>query len=129
MVVERFKEGRVAEVYQRFATRGRLMPDGLRFIESWISADVRVCYQLMEADDAALLEQWTSNWSDLVDFEINPIITSEEARARVLALFYRRPDDVIARFYGARLTAFDHVRLLAGRPPVPVTRALAHLWE
>lgn len=52
-----------------------------------------------------------------------------EARARVLALFYRRPDDVIARFYGARLTAFDHVRLLAGRPPVPVTRALAHLWE
>ncbi len=52
-----------------------------------------------------------------------------EARARVLALFYRRPDDVIARFYGARLTAFDHIRLLAGRPPVPVTRALAHLWE
>lgn len=52
-----------------------------------------------------------------------------EARARVLALFYRRPDDLIARFYGARLTAFDHLRLLAGRPPVPVTRALAHLWE
>ena len=52
-----------------------------------------------------------------------------EARAQVLALFYRRPDDVISRFYGARLTAFDHVRLLAGRPPVPVTRALAHLWE
>lgn len=84
MVVERFKEGRVAEVYQRFAARGRLMPDGLRFIESWISADVRVCYQLMETDDAALLKQWTANWADLVDFEINPIITSEEARARVL---------------------------------------------
>lgn len=52
-----------------------------------------------------------------------------DARAQVLALFYRRPDDVIARFYGARLTAFDHIRLLAGRPPVPVARALAHLWE
>jgi hypothetical protein len=85
MVIERFKPGKVRDVYTRFAQRGRMMPDTLTFIDSWITADVSTCYQLMEAADIASFEAWTRNWDDLVDFEIEPIIDSAEAKRRVLA--------------------------------------------
>jgi hypothetical protein len=81
MVIERYKEGAIREVYCRFAERGRMMPDGLRYIESWVSPERRVCYQLMETEQFDLFSQWTRNWDDLVDFEIVPVISSQEARA------------------------------------------------
>ncbi|MFM9957702.1 MAG: DUF3303 domain-containing protein [Phycisphaerales bacterium] len=84
MIVERFKPGRVRDVYERFAQKGRMMPDSLRFIDSWITSDVTVCYQLMEAENVAAFEPWTQNWSDLVDFEIHAIIDSFEAKQRAL---------------------------------------------
>ncbi|TWT46152.1 hypothetical protein RAS1_26000 [Phycisphaerae bacterium RAS1] len=82
MVIERFKD--VAGVYRRFAEKGRMMPDGLKYIESWITGDLHVCYQLMETDDAALFASWTRNWDDLMEFEITAVLSSAEARARVL---------------------------------------------
>ena len=85
MVIERFRPGSVGEVYRRFAVQGRMMPGGLHFVESWVTADMRVCYQLMETDDAALFAGWTRNWDDLVEFEIVPLITSAEARAKALS--------------------------------------------
>lgn len=81
MVVERFKTPGAADVYRRFAEKGRMMPDSLRYLDSWISADMRICYQLMETDDYAAFAQWTRNWDDLVDFEIVPVMSSAEARA------------------------------------------------
>lgn len=83
MVIERFKD--VAAVYRRFAEKGRQMPDGLRYVESWISADIKSCYQLMETDDPTLFPLWTRNWDDLMDFEIVPVLSSVEARAKALA--------------------------------------------
>lgn len=85
MVIERFRPGKVGEVYRRFDEKGRMMPNGLRYIESWIAADLHACYQLMETDDKSLFAGWTRNWDDLVDFEIVPIISSAEARERALA--------------------------------------------
>jgi hypothetical protein len=85
MVVERFKPGKVREVYTRFAQRGRMVPDTLTFIDSWITADMSTCYQLMAAEDAGSFEAWTRNWDDLVDFEIKPIIDSAEAKRLALA--------------------------------------------
>jgi len=85
MVIEHFKKGRAPDVYRRFAEKGRMMPDGLRYIDSWVSADLRVCYQLMETDDFNLFAQWTGQWEDLVTFEIVSIIPSSEARAKALA--------------------------------------------
>lgn len=82
MVIERFKD--VAAVYHRFAEKGRQMPDGLRYIDSGITADLRTCYQLMETDDPALFPLWTRNWDDLMDFEIIPLLTSAEAREKAL---------------------------------------------
>jgi len=85
MVIERFKPGRVGDVYRRFAERGRMMPDRLQYIDSWISADLTTCFQLMETDDADSFVEWTRNWDDLVDFEIVPTVSSAEARSRALA--------------------------------------------
>ena len=83
MIVERFRGGDAAPVYRRFRDRGRLAPDGLRYVSSWVTTDLRVCYQVMECDDVALLEQWMDNWRDIVDFEVVPVVTSPEAAAAI----------------------------------------------
>ena len=79
MVVEHFRNGDPVPVYRRFRDHGRLAPDGLTYVSSWVDEKMRRCYQLMETSDRALLEQWTANWSDLVEFEVHPVITSKEA--------------------------------------------------
>jgi hypothetical protein len=66
-------------VYQRFREHGRMMPAGLRYIDSWVESNYDRCFQLMACDDPGLFDQWTSQWEDLVDFEIVPVITSKEA--------------------------------------------------
>ena len=81
MVVETFKLG-PSPVYERFRSRGRLAPDGLRYIASWVTAGGDRCYQVMECDDRALLQEWIAAWSDLVDFEVIPVISSAAAAAR-----------------------------------------------
>ena len=84
MVVEQFKDGKARAVYERSQQRGRMMPDGLEYIDSWVDEDVTRCFQLMRTTDATLFAQWTSHWEDLVDFEIIPVISGSEARAKVL---------------------------------------------
>ena len=79
MVIESFKGGDPAPVYRRFAERGRMAPDGLRYVSSWIDERLHRCYQLMETDDCALIDQWIANWSDIVDFEFVPVMTSADA--------------------------------------------------
>jgi len=85
MIIERFRGGDPVRVYRRFRERGRLAPDGLRYVASWVTADLRQCFQVMECEDPRLLEEWTSRWSDLVDFEILPVVSSAEAADAVLA--------------------------------------------
>ena len=85
MIIERFRGGDPVPVYRRFRERGRLAPDGLRYVASWVTADLRQCFQVMECEDPRLLEEWTSRWSDLVDFEILPVVSSAEAADAVLA--------------------------------------------
>ena len=82
MVIERFRGGDALPVYARFRERGRLAPDGLRHVASWVDAELRFCYQVMETGDPALLEEWMAQWRDLVEFEVHRVITSEEAAAR-----------------------------------------------
>ena len=62
---------------------GRMAPDGLRYVSSWVDEDLSTCYQVMETDDPAQLEQWMANWNDLVDFEVHPVMTSEQAVDRI----------------------------------------------
>ena len=83
MVIERYRDGDPLPVYRRFRDAGRLAPEGLRYVASWVTEDLRQCFQIMECDDPALMEQWTARWSDLVDFEIFPVVTSAEAQTAV----------------------------------------------
>ena len=85
MVVERFRDRGATAVYERARERGRLMPDGLRYVDSWVGANLSRCFQLMECDDLSLLMAWISQWSDLIDFEVVPVVTSSEASAVVNA--------------------------------------------
>jgi hypothetical protein len=84
MIIEHFRDGDARPVYRRFRDQGRLAPDGLQYISSWVTTDLRHCYQVMACDDTALLEQWLARWRDIVDFECIPVITSAEA-ARAVA--------------------------------------------
>jgi hypothetical protein len=85
MILEHFK-GDPTPVYRRFRERGRLAPEGLRYINSWVTADLQRCYQVMECDDARLLQDWMEQWKDLVDFQIIPVVTSAEAASAVAPL-------------------------------------------
>ena len=78
MVVEHFKDRNPAPVYKRFAEQGRMMPDGLNYVNSWIEVGMDRCFQVMETEDPALLQDWISKWGDLVDFEVVPVVTSAE---------------------------------------------------
>lgn len=81
MIVESFRGGDAVPVYRRFRDRGRLAPEGLRYIASWVTDDLRRCFQVMECDDPRLLEDWMASWADLVDFEVAAVVTSAEAAA------------------------------------------------
>ena len=83
MVIETFRGGDPLPVYRRFRDLGRLAPDGLRYHASWVTADLARCYQVMECDDPALLDAWIARWSDLVDFEVLPVMTSADAAAAI----------------------------------------------
>jgi uncharacterized protein DUF3303 len=83
MIIERFRDRDPVPVYRRFRDRGRLAPDGLTYVGSWITSDLACCYQVMECADPVLLEQWMQQWRDLVDFEVIPVISSPEAQARI----------------------------------------------
>jgi hypothetical protein len=78
MVVERFKDG--PAIYRRLLEKGRMMPEGLEYVSSWIDVDLKTCWQLMRAEDESLFRVWTDNWRDLMDFEIVPVHTSAEVR-------------------------------------------------
>jgi hypothetical protein len=84
MVIERFRNRDAKAVYRRFRDDGRMMPDGLRYVGGWIEVNFDRCFQLMECDDARLLQQWMINWTDLIEFEVVPVATSEETRGTVL---------------------------------------------
>jgi hypothetical protein len=84
MVIERFVRGPLP-VYERAAEKGRMMPEGLHYVRSWVdSRDLSTCFQLMEVDDESLFAEWMSRWDDLVEFQVVPVISSEEASTRAV---------------------------------------------
>jgi len=79
MVIEQLKDA--PAIYRRLREKGRMMPNGLNYISSWIHTELKVCYQLMETEDPALFPRWTENWDDLMEFKIVPVRTSAETAA------------------------------------------------
>jgi hypothetical protein len=83
MVIENYRGGDALPVYRRVRDRGRLMPEGLRYVTSWVTEDLHRCFQVVECEDDTLLAQWLARWEDLVEFEVLPVITSAAAAAAV----------------------------------------------
>ena len=86
MIVEHFKNDDPLPVYRRFRDHGRLAPEGMQYVSSWVDEKLERCFQLMETDDRNLLDQWLSNWSDIVDFEVYPVMPSKDAAERIAPL-------------------------------------------
>jgi hypothetical protein len=83
MVIERFKNRDARAIYRRLRDEGRSMPEGLKYVGSWIEANFDRCFQLMECDDGRLFQSWTARWSDLMEFEIVPVVPSAETREAI----------------------------------------------
>jgi Protein of unknown function (DUF3303) len=83
MVVENFKSKDAVAVYRRFQDSGRMAPEGLTYVSSWVDDKFERCYQLMETQDRRLLEEWMANWSDLIDFEVHAVVTSKDAAEKI----------------------------------------------
>ena len=83
LVIEHFRNGDPRPVYARFREQGRLAPDGLQYVSSWVTDDYKRCYQVMDSPDRVLLDQWMDRWRDLVEFEVFPVVTSAEASAAI----------------------------------------------
>ena len=83
VVIETFRGGDAVPVYRRFRDQGRLAPEGLRYVASWVTEDFSRCYQVMECDDRALLDAWIARWADMVEFEVLPVVTSAQAAAAI----------------------------------------------
>ena len=97
MVLERFRNHDARAVYRRFREKGRLLPDGLKYLDSWVEVSGDRCFQLMECDDVRLFQQWTARWSDLVDFEIVAVHSSKEAAAAYEAELTGSEDNTLGR--------------------------------
>lgn len=83
MIIEHFRDGDPLPVYRRFRDRGRLAPETLQYVASWVTSDLKRCYQVMSCDDPAALEAWMQQWRDIVDFEVIPVVTSSDAATSV----------------------------------------------
>jgi hypothetical protein len=81
MLIEHYRDPGAVAVYERARERGRMMPDGISYVASWVDANLRRCFQVVECEDVTQLSLWMKQWSDLVDFEVVPVITSDEASA------------------------------------------------
>jgi Protein of unknown function (DUF3303) len=85
MIVESFHPGAAAAIYRRARERGRLLPPGLEYVDSWVDLDYTQCFQLMRTDDRALIDLWIASWTDLATFEVITVRTSAEAAAAIAA--------------------------------------------
>ena len=85
MVIENFRNQDAKSVYRRFRDQGRMLPDGLTFVSSWVAADLGRCFQVMECDDITLMQRWVAQWSDLVEFEIVPVVSGKETAEALAA--------------------------------------------
>jgi hypothetical protein len=83
MIVEHFKNQDPGPVYRRFRDHGRMAPEGVHYVSSWVDENLERCFQLMETAHRRDLDEWLANWSDIVEFEVYPVIPSAEAAARV----------------------------------------------
>lgn len=83
LVIEKYQSGKTEAIYQRFAAKGRMLPQGVQYIDSWVEENLQKCYQIMESDHLESLQEWVDKWNDLVDFEIIPVLSTKEVQQKI----------------------------------------------
>ena len=86
MVIEQFRKQNGKAVYRKLRDGGRALPDGLKFVSSYVSADLGRCFQLMEADDVTLFQRWIADWQEVVEFEVVPVVEGKVTREALAPL-------------------------------------------
>lgn len=84
MVIEYYRDGNAEEVYRRLQEKGRMTPDGLTYVDSWVEANFARCFQVVECEDARMIQQWIAEWDDLMEFEVVPVVSSEETKRVII---------------------------------------------
>lgn len=82
MIIERYKTRKTEAIYKRFSEKGRMLPEGVVFVDSWIEDNLQKCYQVMKSESPEKINEWMAHWNDLVDFEVIPVISSSEANMK-----------------------------------------------
>ncbi len=85
MIIERFHPNKIKDLYERFDKKGRQLPHGVKYVNSWIDEKIEICFQVMESDSEEKLVDWIGKWKDLADFEIIPVLTSDQAKEKVFS--------------------------------------------
>jgi len=85
MIIERFHPGQARIVYKRFEEKGRMLPEGVSYLDSWIDEQISICFQVIESNSVEKIHQWIGEWTDLADFEVIPVISSAAAKAKIFA--------------------------------------------
>ena len=85
MIIETYHPNKTKQLYKRFEEKGRQLPEGVHYINSWINEDVTICYQVMESDEEEKIYNWIQHWIDLADFKVIPVLTSSQAKEKVNA--------------------------------------------
>jgi hypothetical protein len=87
LIIESYRSDKSHEIYQRFSEKGRMLPQGVEYVDSWVEMNMQKCYQIMRSESLGKLLIWTEQWKDLVDFEIIPVLTSEEVVQKLVPPF------------------------------------------
>ena len=81
MIIETFANDDMIPIYRRLESEGRQLPEGLTYVDSWIEANFRRCFQLMETNDPLTLQAWVLSWRGTgARFEIVPVVPSKSTR-------------------------------------------------
>ncbi len=92
MVIERFAENDMIPIYKQVRSQGRMLPDGLEYVDSWVEANFARCFQLMRCDDLRLFQEWVLKWRGSgATFEVVPVVSSKETR-EIVAPYLKQPD-------------------------------------
>lgn len=83
LIIEHYKEGKAKAIYDRFLEKGRMLPGGVEYVNSWVEENLTTCYQIMRSENIELLNVWIHQWNDLVDFEVIKVISSAEVTAQL----------------------------------------------
>lgn len=83
LVIENYKSGKTKLIYERFKKKGRMLPDGVEYENSWVEENLQKCYQIMKSENIEKLNEWISNWKDLVDFEVKRVLTTDQVNNRL----------------------------------------------